>query len=197
MMNRKIVVGLVVTLVIGFAQTAGAQQAGKVPRIGVLVSGSGTSSRTNLDALRHGVRELGYVEGRNIAIEYRYAEGKLDKLPQFAVELVGLKLDVLVAGGGNNVTRALRQATAVIPIVMTSGSDAVAGGLVASLARPGGNVTGLTSLWDDLSGKRLGLLKEAVLKLSRVAVLWETGVASQWKSSQTAARGLGLQLYYV
>jgi putative tryptophan/tyrosine transport system substrate-binding protein len=143
------------------------------------------------------LRQLGYVEGQNIAIDYRYADGKNDRLPELAVELARVRVDVLVAAGGNSTTRALQQATKTIPIVMTGGSDAVDRGLVSSRARPGGNFTGLTSLWDDLSGKRLELLKETVPKLSRVAVLWSSGggAASQWKASQTAAQQLGLQLH--
>jgi putative tryptophan/tyrosine transport system substrate-binding protein len=105
------------------------------------------------------LRELGYIEGHNIALEYRSADGKNVRQPELARELVNMNVDVLVSGGGNDVTRALMQATKTIPIVMTAGSDAVARGLISSLARPGGNVTGLTSLWDDLTGKRLELLK--------------------------------------
>jgi putative ABC transport system substrate-binding protein len=148
----------ILVLLLGFAQVVAAQQPNTVQRPGVLVSGSSSSNRTNIEAFRQGMRERGYIEGQNVFIEYRYAEGSLENLPQLAVELVNHKIDALIAAGGNNVTRALKQATRTIPIVMTSGSDAVAGGLVASLARPGGNVTGLTSLWDDLSGKRLELL---------------------------------------
>ncbi|OGQ83511.1 MAG: hypothetical protein A3F90_03205 [Deltaproteobacteria bacterium RIFCSPLOWO2_12_FULL_60_19] len=194
-MNRKSIVCLMTTALLSIAPFVEAQQPGKVSRIGVLLSGSRSSTATITDTFRQGLRELGYVEGQNIAIEYRYADGKVDRLPELAAELIGVKVNVLIAGGGNNVTRALKQETKTIPIVMTSGSDAVAGGLVSSLARPGGNVTGLTSLWDDLSGKRLELLKEAVPKLSRVAVLWESGAATQWKASQTAAREVSLQLH--
>jgi putative ABC transport system substrate-binding protein len=174
-----------------------AQSQAKVPRISLLDSGTSSASSGRIEAFRQGLRELGYVEGQNVAIEYRFANGKTDSLPDLAVELVRLKANVLVAAGGNSTTRALKQATKTIPIVMTGGSDAVDGGLVASLARPGGNVTGLTSLWDGLSGKRLELLKETVPKLSRVAVLWSSGggAASQWKASQTAAPALGLQLH--
>ena len=194
-MNRKSIVCLMTTALLSIAPFVEAQQPGKVSRIGVLLSGSRSSTATITDTFRQGLRELGYIEGQNIAIEYRYADGKVDRLPELAAELIGVKVNVLIAGGGNNVTRALKQETKTIPIVMTSGSDAVAGGLVSSLARPGGNVTGLTSLWDDLSGKRLELLKEAVPKLSRVAVLWESGAATQWKASQTAAREVSLQLH--
>jgi putative ABC transport system substrate-binding protein len=174
---------------------AHAQQPKKMLRIGVLSAGSRSSTLS--DAFRQGLRELGYVEGQNIAIEYRYADGNDDRLRGLATELVHVKADILIAAGGNEVTRALQDATRTIPIVMTAGSDAVARGLISSLARPGGNVTGLTSLWDDLSGKRLELLKETILKLSRVAVLWHStgGRSTQWKASQTAAQHLGLQLH--
>jgi putative tryptophan/tyrosine transport system substrate-binding protein len=165
--------------------------------IGILDSGTPSASSSRIEAFRDGLRQLGYVDGQKILIEYRYADGKNERFPELAAELVGLKTDVLIAAGGNSTTRALKEATKTIPIVMTSGSDAVDGGLISSLARPGGNVTGLTALWDDLSGKRLELLKETVPKLSRVAVLWSTGsgsgAASQWKANQTAAQQLGLQ----
>jgi putative tryptophan/tyrosine transport system substrate-binding protein len=195
--NRKL--AGIVALVVAFAMcgVVQAQQPKKVPVMGLLDSGTSSASSTRIEAFRQGLRELGYVEGQNIAIEYRFAYGKNSRLPELAVELVRLQTAVLVAAGGNSTTRALQQASKTIPIVMTGGSDAVDGGLVSSLSRPGGNITGLTSLWDDLSGKRLELLKETVPKLSRVAVLWFSGggAASQWKASQTAARELGLQLY--
>ena len=172
-----------------------AQQTKKMPRIGILLSGS----RTPIwgDAFRQALRELGYIDGQNIAIEYRTAEGRTKRQPELARELVAMKVDVLVAGGGNDVTGALMQATKSIPIVMTAGSNAMARGMVSSLARPGGNVTGITSNWDDLSGKRLELLTEIIPKLSRIAVLWNSsgGRATQWKASQTAAKQLKLQLH--
>jgi putative tryptophan/tyrosine transport system substrate-binding protein len=174
--------------------SAQAQQPKKIPSIGVLDSGTPSASSVRIESFRQGLRELGYVEGQNIAIEYRFADGKNDRLPELAVAMARLKVDVLVAAGGNSTTRALKQASKTIPIVMTSGSDAVDGGLVSSLARPGGNVTGLTSLYDDLSGKRLELLKETVPKLSRVAVLWEGG-GNQWRAIQAAARDLRLQVH--
>ena len=145
---------LVATLLLTVAVIAEAQQLGKVHRIGFLLSISRSSMSTRIDSFRQRLRELGYVEGQDIAIEYRSAEGKLDRLPDLAVELVGPKVDVLVSGGGNSATRALMQATTLIPIVMTFGSDPVAAGFVSSLARPGGNVTGLTSITGELSGKR-------------------------------------------
>jgi putative ABC transport system substrate-binding protein len=182
-------------LLIALCLPAQAQQPKKVPRIGVLLSGSGTPVWG--EAFRQTLRELGYIEGQNIAIEYRNADGRNDRQSELARELIAMKVDVLIAGGGNDVTGALMQATKSIPIVMTSGSNAVARGLVSSLARPGGNVTGITSNWDDLSGKRLELLKEAIPKVSRIAVLWNSsgGRETQWKASQTAAKEMNLQLH--
>ncbi|TMA87713.1 MAG: ABC transporter substrate-binding protein [Deltaproteobacteria bacterium] len=167
---------------------AEAQQAKKVPLIGLLDTGTASSSSGRIEAFRQGLRELGYVEGQNISIDYRYSE--------LAVELARVKVDILVASGGNSTTRALNQASKTIPIVMTSGSDAVDGAVVSSLARPGGNITGLTSLNDDLGGKRLQLLKETVPKVSRVGVLWEGG-GNQWRAIQAAARELRLQVHSV
>ena len=149
--------------------SAEAQQPTKVPRIGYLVGASLSAVSARIEAFRQGLRELGYVEGKNIVIEYRYAEGKLDRLPALAAELVRLKVDVIVATGPPS-TRAAKEATATIPIVMAQDSDPVGTGFVASLARPGGNITGLATLAPELSGKRLELLKEIVPKLSRVAV---------------------------
>jgi len=187
------------TIVIAVALLVGgvmgeAQQAKKIPVIGILDSGSASSSSYRLEAFRQGLRELGYIEGQNIAFEYRFAVGKQARFPELAAALVRLNVDVLIAAGGNSTTRALKQATQTIPIVMTSGSDAVDGGLVASLAQPGGNVTGLTGLYDDLSGKRLELLKETIPKLSRVGVLWQGG-GNQWRAVQTVARELHLQVH--
>jgi putative ABC transport system substrate-binding protein len=194
--NRKFV--RTVALGIAFAiagAVAEAQQPKKILRIGVLLSGSRTPVWG--EAFRQALRELGYIDGQNIAIEYRNADGRNDRQANLANELVAMKVDLLVAGGGNDVTRALMQATKSIPIVMTAGSNAVGRGLIASLARPGGNVTGITSNWDDLSGKRLELLKETIPKLSRIAVLWNSsgGRETQWKASQTAAKEMNLQLY--
>ena len=180
-----------------FASPAEAQQpARKVPRIGIL-GAAASYSQAAIEAFRQGLRDLGYVEGKNIRIEYRWAEGKLDRLPALAAELVGLNVDVLVSAGGNSATRALRQATMLIPIVMTYGSDPVAAGFISSLAQPGGNVTGLTSITADLSGKRLELLTETVLKPSRVAVLYDPGdpaKIAEFKEIQIAALALGVQL---
>jgi putative ABC transport system substrate-binding protein len=176
---------------------AEAQQAKKVPRIGYLSAIESAGEAAVLDAIRLALRELGYIEGQNIAIEHRYAEGKLDRYPELAAELVRLEVDLIVAAGGNLVIRATKNATKTIPIVMVGrGSDPVEAGLVESLARPGGNVTGLTNLSGELGGKRLELLKEAVPKLARVAVLYDpstpSGVREVKELLPVAARALKL-----
>src|SRR5881628_88505 len=148
-----------------------AQQPGKVARIGVLWQGSSASGPHIREAFRQGLRDLGYVEGQNIVIEYRYAEGKAERLPDLAAELLRLKVDVIVAGG-TLAPLAAKHATRTIPIVLAAAGDPVGTGLVMSLAKPGGNVTGLSNLSRDLTAKRLQLLKEIVPGLSRVAVLW-------------------------
>jgi putative tryptophan/tyrosine transport system substrate-binding protein len=151
-----------------------AQQPKKVPRIGYLAGSDAMRDSTRAEAIRLALRERGYIEGQNIAIEYRYAEGKVDRFPELASELMRLKVDIIVASGGNRIILAATNATKTIPIVMVgSGPDPVEAGFVESLARPGGNVTGLTSLSKELGGKRLELLKEAVPKLARVAVLYD------------------------
>src|SRR5262245_55590339 len=147
---------------------ASAQQPTKVPRIGFLSGGFPSSDAPRTEAFQEGLRELGYVEGKNILIEYRHAEGKLDRLSALAEELVRLKVDVIVTAGGGGATRAAKAVTRTIPIVMAGDVDPVAQGSVTSLARPGGNVTGLSTLAPEISGKRLELLKEIVPKLSRV-----------------------------
>jgi putative ABC transport system substrate-binding protein len=147
--------------------SAWAQQQAKIPRIGYPVTGTGSPERR--DAFRQGLRELGYVEGKNIVIEFRSADGKLERLPAIAADLVHLKVDVIVSAG-STVTRAAKQATATIPIVMTQDNDPVGDGFVASLARPGGNITGLSNYAPELSGKRLDLLREIIPNVSRVAV---------------------------
>ena len=202
MQNRKSL-AVIAPLIFGILTVplaAGAQRAGKMPRIGLLMSGSPATTAPFTDAFRQGLRELGYMEGKNIALEIRSAEGKRNPLPDIAAELVRLKVDVLVSGGGGSATRALSQATKTIPIVMTAGSDPVAAGFVTSLARPGGNITGLTIGGPELNGKRLELLKEAVPKLSRVAVLGNPDGAtygSQMTEIEGAARALGLKLQRV
>ena len=160
---------LIIAVVGAGAAIAEAQRPTKLRRIGYLTSASGLGPRE--EAFRQGLGELGYVEGQNIAIEYRFAQGKLDRLTDLAAELVRLKVDIIVTPSTLD-AYAARTATSTIPIVMAASGDAVGTGLVASLAHPGGNVTGLTALSRELSGKRLGLLKETVHGLSRVAVLW-------------------------
>ena len=173
-----------------------AQQTGKIPRIGYLSSLSASSDSSRHDAFRQGLKELGYVEEKNVAVEYEFAQGKLDRLPDLAGELVRLKVDVIVVGG-STATRAAKNATKLIPIVMINVTDPVVLGFVVSLARPGGNITGLSNLAPELGGKRLELLKEIVPKLSRVAVLGDPNSPAygpQLNELKLAARALGLRL---
>jgi putative ABC transport system substrate-binding protein len=177
--------------------SAEAQQAAKIPRIGVLAGSSSSGEAPRVEAFRQGLRDLGHVEDKNIAIEYRYADARLDKLPGLADELIRLKVDVLVVSTTAAV-QAAKNATRTIPIVFFGVFDPVAAGLVDSLARPGGNVTGFTNIATMLAGKRLELLKETVPKLSRVAVLYDPkcpGCLPQWNESQRQAQELGLQLH--
>jgi putative ABC transport system substrate-binding protein len=177
---------------------AEAQPARRVSRVGVLLTGSESGSSTHVGALRQGLREHGYVEGQNIVIEYRYGDGNFDRLPKLAAELVGLDVDLIVTGG-TPPTRAAQNATRTIPIVMTVVGDPIALGFIASLARPGGQITGLTQLSTELNAKRLALLKEAFPKVSRMAVLFDTaasvqGVPTPLRDTRTAARALGVNL---
>ncbi len=170
------------------------QQVGKVYRIGYLSIASGPSPRT--EALRQGLRELGYIEGKNITIEYRFAQEKADRLHGLATELVNLKVDLIVTGGPT-ATRAAQQATRTLPVVMAWGGDPVEARFVASLAQPGSNITGLTSMATELGSKRLGLLKEAVPHISRVAVLWNPShseASASFRETEGATRALGLSL---
>src|SRR5713226_7813959 len=178
--------------------TAAAQPPEKVPRVGYLNPGSSSdpARQRRLEAFRQGLRELGYVEGQNIAIESRWAEGKYDRYPALAADLVRLKVDVIVAGGGA-ATQAAQQATRTIPIVMSVVIDPVGSGLVPSLARPGGNLTGTSMMATDLVGKQLEVLKELVPKGSRVALLWNPanpGSAPQLREAGAVARALGVGL---
>jgi putative tryptophan/tyrosine transport system substrate-binding protein len=188
---------VLVVVLLAVAVIANAQQPKKLPRIGYLSGrGAPTSPAPSHDAFRQGLRDLGYTEGKNILIEYRYPEGRLDRVPSLVAELVQLKVDVLVILPLPGILAA-KQATKTIPIVMVATVDPVATGIVDSLARPGGNITGLTTLSRDLSGKRLELLKEVVPKLSRVGVLWEAaapGAAISFKEYEAAARALTVQL---
>jgi putative ABC transport system substrate-binding protein len=192
-------IGGIVTLILSLLTaplTSTAQQAANVPRLGLLIPGSSSAFAPRIEAFRHGLRDLGYVEGRNIAIEYRFAEGQADRLPALVAELIRLKVDIMVIDGTAAI-RAAQHATTTIPIVMALSGDPVGDGLVASLARPGGNITGLSMMIPEVSGKRLELLQEAVPKLSHVAVLWNPdfpGSTLAFKETQTAAHALGLQL---
>ena len=179
-MNRKITVLTLCAMLFALCFPATAQQPKKVPRIGYLSAFEPALESARSEAIRVALRELGYIEGQNIAFEYRYGEGKQDRYPELAAELVRLKVDIIVVSGGTIAIRAAKNATKTIPIVMTgSGADPVEAGLVESLARPGGNVTGITNLNRELGGKRLELLKEAVPKLARVAVLYDPAVPGQ------------------
>ena len=176
-----------------------AQQQKKVPRIGYLSGSDPASESARTEAIRMALRELGYTEGQNIAIEYRYAEGKVNRFAELAAELVRLKVDIIVVAGGNRINLAAKNATKTIPIVMVGAAiDPVEAGLVESLARPGGNVTGITTLTRELGGKRLELLKEAVPKLARLAVLYEPTAPGQGLDVKevlpVAARALRLTL---
>ena len=172
---NRVLIRLVIAIIILGVGWAGAQEPTKVPRIGYLSATDQAVISDRLEAFRRGLRTLGYVQGKNINIEYRYAEGKFERLAAFADDLVRLKVDVIVAGGGTNVIRAAKNATKTIPIVMAGGGiDPVVAGLVESLARPGGNVTGITNLARELGGKRLELLKDTARKMDTVAVLYES-----------------------
>ena len=184
---------------LAIAVIAEAQQPTKIPRIGFLSTTSLSIISARIEALRQGLRELGYVEGKNIVIEWRSAEGKADLLPALAVELVRLKVDIIVAAGTSD-TRAAKEATTTIPIIMTQDTDPIGTGFVASLARPGGNITGLSTLAPEVSGKRLELLKEIVPKLSRVAVLGtstRTGNAPSLKEVELVAGAFKVQVQYL
>ena len=178
------------------APVVAAQSPVKAARVGVLEGGAVSTEAVRHEAFRQGLKELGYVEGRNIVIEYRYAEGKVERLPALAAELVRLNVDLILTSGDAGV-RAAKQASQTIPIVVAIAADLVGPGYVASLARPGGNITGLTTLSAELSAKRLELLKTAFPKISRVAILQNptnaTNVA-QFKESEVAARALRIQL---
>jgi putative ABC transport system substrate-binding protein len=187
---------LVVVMLLAIAVIAEAQQPKKkVPTIGYLNSADPATESTRSEAIRLALRELGYIEGQNIAFEYRYAEGKPDRQAELAAEVVRLKGDIIVVTGGAVWVRAAKNATKTIPIVMVgTGGDPVEEGLVESLARPGGNVTGVTNLRTELDGKRMELLKEAVPKVARVAVLYNPvtpGIVLELKEVQTAAHVLG------
>jgi putative ABC transport system substrate-binding protein len=196
-MKRKITVLALCAMLFALSYSVSAQQPTKIPRIGYLFASSPSSFAG--EAVRQGLRELGYVEGKNIIIEYRFADVKFDRLPALAAELVRLKVDVIVTGGPPS-TRAAKEATVTIPIIMTNVGDPVKSGFVASLARPGGNITGLSSLAPELSGKQLELLKEIVPRLSRVAVLGTStnpDNAQMLREMELAAKAFDVKLQYL
>jgi putative tryptophan/tyrosine transport system substrate-binding protein len=193
---------LVVVVLLVLGVIAEAQQPAKIPRIGYLTGATPDGQSARIEPFRQGLRELGYVEGKNIFIEHRYAEGKLDRLPALAAELVRLKVDVIVTGR-QAITRAAKNATNTIPIVMAQDGDPVGNGFVASLARPGGNITGLSNFAPEIGGKQLELLKEIIPKLSRVAVLGtrtstnNPGYAQRLGEIERAAKAFGVKLQYL
>ena len=190
---------LLVIAVMGVGAKVDAQQPTKIPRIGFLITSSAAVIAPRMDAFQQGLRELGYVEGKNIVIERRHAEGKLDRLPALAAELVRLNVDAIVTSGPT-ATRPAKGATSTIPIVMTFDDDPVGSGFVASLARPGGNITGLSTLAPEISGKQLELLKEIVPRLSRVAVIGTSirpGTEQALKEIEIAAAAFAMKVQYL
>jgi putative ABC transport system substrate-binding protein len=186
------IVAIAITLTLCGA-VAQAQQQAKISRIAYLSLGAPSSSSPNLNAFRRGLRQLGYFEGQNIFIEYRYAESRTERLPDLVADLVRLKVDV-IAASGTQANLAAKKGAGAIPIVMTNSDDPLGSGLVESLARPGGNVTGFSSLGQELSGKRLELFREAFPKVRRVAVLWHTTANPAFRMTQTAAQALGIKI---
>jgi putative ABC transport system substrate-binding protein len=198
-MKKKITVLTLCAMLFALCSPAAAQQQKKVPRIGYLSSGDPASESARSEGIRLALRERGFIEGQNIAIDYRYAERKVDRGPDLASDLVRLKVDLIVVAGGASWIRVVKNATKTIPIVMIGvGADPVEDGLVESLARPGGNVTGITNLSRELGGKRLELFKEAVPNLTRVAVLYvpsnPVSITEVKKVQPAVARALGLTI---
>jgi putative tryptophan/tyrosine transport system substrate-binding protein len=193
-MRNKVILLALGALLFAFSVPTEAQPAAKVPRVGVLLPGSG--GEPGLQAFLQGLRDLGYIEGKNILIEYRFAKGKPERVSDLATDLVSKKVDLILTAGTVQ-GRAVQQVTTTIPIVLAVSGDPVGTGLVASLARPGGNITGLSMISPDLAGKRLELLKEAAPKIARVGVLWDALVPDNtldFKTTQLAAQALGLKL---
>ena len=198
-MTKKTIFWILTTVLLTTATVAPAQQPQKIPRIAYLSARDPASDSPRGQGIRLALRELGYIEDQNLAIEYRYANGKSDRFPELAAELVRLKVDIIVAAGGDALLRPVINATKTIPIIMTGGgADPVRAGFIKSLARPGGNVTGLTNLIEELSGKRLELLKEAVPSIDRVAVLDDSTASANGidltEILPAAARALGLTI---
>ena len=201
-MERRTFTAMIAGGLLATPFAAEAQQAAKVPRIGYLAGNLAVSPHQH-EAFRQGLRDLGYVEGRNVVIEYRSAEGRFERLPALAAELVALKVDVIVTAGGTPPALAAKQATWTLPIVFVFAPDPVTSGLVTGLARPGGNVTGLSIFAPELVGKCLEQLKQAVPGVSRVAVLWQPGALGErtekemLKEAEVAARALGVRPQFV
>jgi putative ABC transport system substrate-binding protein len=199
-MKKKITALTLSAMLFALCSSSQAQQPTKVPRIGYLTGATPDGQSGRIEAFRQGLRELGYVEGKNIVIEYRYAELKPDRLPALAAELVRLKVDVIVTSA-TGMTRAAKNATNTIPIVFKQDGDPVANGFVASLARPGGNITGLSNLSPEISGKQLELLKEIIPKLSRVAVMGTSATnpsnAQQLREIELAAGAFKVKVQYL
>jgi putative tryptophan/tyrosine transport system substrate-binding protein len=195
-MERRTFIGVIAGGLLAAPLAAEAQQAAKVPRIGFLGNSTAALEANLVGPFREGLRELGYVEGRNILIEYRWAEGKYERFPALIAELIALKVDVIVTAG-TPAALAVKKATTSIPLVMIAVGDPVGTGLVASLARPGGNITGLTSISQDLEGKRLELLREVIPSVSHIAVLWNSANPNhliQEKEVQAAAQVLRIKV---
>jgi putative ABC transport system substrate-binding protein len=196
-MSNKICWSALCALLLAASVRAQAQQPKKIPRVGYLAAVSAAADAPRLEAFRHGLREYGYIEGQNIFIDYRHEGRSFERLPDLAAELIGLKIDVLVAVT-TNAALAAKKSTSTVPIVFMGVTDPVSAGLVETLARPAGNSTGITNMAATLTGKRLELLKESIPKVRRVAVLWDPqapGSTPQWNESQQPARELSLQLY--
>ena len=199
MNNKKVILLALGAMLLALSFAAHAQQPARIPRIGYLTGAYLSAFAARTEALRQGLRELGYVEGKNIVIEYRYGDGKTDRLNQLAAELVRLKVEVIVTGG-SPATLSAKEATVTVPIVMAGDADPVGSGVVASLARPGGNITGLSTLATEISGKRLELLKEILPRLSRVAVFGTStypGNAQALREMEVAAGAFGVKLQYL
>jgi len=198
-MNKKIIISLLTTALLSIAPFVGAQQPKKIAKIGVLFPSTSAAASHLLDAFKQGLRELGYIEGKTFVLELRYGEARTERISDLARELVGLKVDMIVTGTDVAIA-AVKRETQTIPIVMGNSSDPVGTGFVASLARPGGNITGVSSISPELSGKRLELLREVVPGLSRVAFLWNPdvrGAVLDYNETEGAARSLGLQVQSV
>jgi putative ABC transport system substrate-binding protein len=196
MMERRVFIGVIAGGLLAAPLAARAQQPPKVPRVGFLGNATAALEANLVGPFREGLREIGYVEGQNIQIEYRWAEGKYERFPALIAELIALKVDVIVTAG-TPASLAVKKATTSIPLVMVAVGDPVATGLVASLGRPGGNITGLTSIAAEMEGKRLELLREVVPKLSHIAVLWNAASpiqVIQERETRAAAQVLGMKM---